>query len=188
MSREDIAQAYFDWMYGIVCDEEYSKYTKYRKLFEYLHDVVFTYTIPMDGNRYEDGISLRYRFGHARNYPDYVIAEAIDDGPCSVLEMMLALAIRCEDTIMDDPDVGNRVGQWFWEMIVTLGLGHMTDDKFDREHAEEVMSRFLNREYERNGEGGLFKINDDSKDMRTIEIWYQMHEYLNEYIEENDYE
>lgn len=188
MSREDVERAYLDWMYGIVCDEEYSKYTKYRELFAYLHSVDFTYTIPMDGNRFEDGIELRYRFGRENGYPDYVIAEELDTKPCSVLEMMLALAIRCEDTIMDNPDIGNRVGQWFWAMVVSLGLSHMTDGNFDYRKADRIMSHFLDRTYKRNGEGGLFKVDDPSVDMRNLEIWYQMHRYLSEYFEENSYE
>ena len=188
MSREDVERAYLDWMYRIVCNDEYSKYTKYRKLFAYLHDVVFTYTIPMDGNRFEDGIELRYRFGRECGYPDYMIANALDDMACSVLEMMLALAIRCEESSTWDPDIGDRTGQWFWEMIVNLGLGHMTDDNFDQGKAEDVVARFLDRDYEKNGEGGLFKVKDPTVDMRNLEIWYQMHRYLREYFEENSYE
>jgi hypothetical protein len=44
-------------MYQLVVDNRYSK--SYRKLFARLHDTEFTYTIPMDGNRAEDGIDLR---------------------------------------------------------------------------------------------------------------------------------
>lgn len=52
-----------------------------------------------------------------------MIASYLDNRPCSVLEMIIALAIRLEEHIMDDPDIGNRTGQWFWDMIVSLGLG-----------------------------------------------------------------
>lgn len=93
---------------------------------------------------------------------------------------MIALAVRCEEHIMDDPDIGDRTGQWFWNMIVSLGLGSMTDERFDGEYVDEVVDIFLNREYERNGEGGLFTVNDTDRDMRNVEIWYQMHWYLNE--------
>ena len=41
--------------------------------------------------------------------------------------MMIALAIRCEEHIMDDPDAGDRTGQWFWSMLVSLGLGSMDE-------------------------------------------------------------
>ena len=107
-----------------------------------------------------------------------MIATYLDDRPCSILEMMIALAIRCEEHIMEDPEIGNRTGQWFWNMIVSLGLGHMTDDYFDLAYVEEAVRRFLNREYSRDGSGGLFTIERCPQDMRRIEIWYQMCMYL----------
>lgn len=99
----------------------------------------FTYTIALDGNRYDDGIDLRYRFGNEQGYRDNMIASYLDNRPCSVLEMIIALAIRLEEHIMDDPDIGNRTGQWFWDMIVSLGLGSMDDSKFDKAYAIDVI-------------------------------------------------
>lgn len=79
---------------------------------------------------------------------------------------------------MDDPDVGDRTGQWFWGMIKNLGLGSMTDARFDEEYVESVIERFLNREYEPDGRGGLFRIRNCTEDLRNVEIWYQMCWYL----------
>ena len=90
----------------------------------------------------------------------------------------LRFAIRLEEHIMDDPDIGNRTGQWFWDMIVSLGLGSMDDSKFDKAHAIDVIRRFLNRDYGRDGKGGLFTIEHCRYDMRDIEIWYQANWYL----------
>ena len=132
MTRDELNNAYFDWMYQLVCDDEYSRGLSYRKLLSLLHDTDFTYTIALDGNRYDDGIDLRYRFGNEQGYRDNMIASYLDNRPCSVLEMIIALAIRLEEHIMDDPDIGNRTGQWFWDMIVSLGLGSMDDSKFDK--------------------------------------------------------
>lgn len=129
-------------------------------------------------NRYDDGIDLRYRFGNEQGYRDSMIASYLDNRPCSVLEMIIALAIRLEEHIMDDPDIGNRTGQWFWDMIVSLGLGSMDDSKFDKAHAIDVIRRFLDRDYGRDGKGGLFTIEHCRYDMRDIEIWYQANWYL----------
>ena len=60
--------------------------------------------------------------------------------PCSVLEMMIALSMRCEEQIMDDPDIGNRTGQWFWDMIDNLGLGEHERLKFDGRYVDEGAS------------------------------------------------
>ena len=45
-----------------------------------------------------------------------------------------------------------------------------------------TLDRFLQRKFKKNGEGSLFTIRDPSKDMRNIDIWYQMCAYLNEVL------
>lgn len=179
MTKNELCKRYFDWMCRLVCNNKYSK-TSYRKLLRYLDSVEFTYTIDMDDNRAADGIDLRYRYGYDHDVDSRIIATYLDDHACSVLEMMIALSLRCEETIMDDPEYGNRTGQWFWGMIVNLGLGPMTDEHFNVDYAENVMDIFLNREYEPNGQGGLFTVENTDRDLRTVEIWYQMCWYLNE--------
>ncbi len=180
MTRKELKDAYFNWMYQLVLDEKHSGKLSYRKLLRRLHQTEFTYRIPMDGNRAEDGGDLRYRFGYENGYKGSEIASCLDDKSCSVLEMMVALSIRCEEHIMDDPDIGNRTGQWFWNMIVNLGLGSMNDTKFDVAYVEDIIRKFLEREYKRNGEGGLFTLKHRRCDLRTVEIWYQMCWYLDE--------
>lgn len=180
MNKKQIEDAYFDWMLGLVCEND-SKFP-YNKLLHYLHAIEYVYVDPMDGNRYEDGIYLRYKFGYYREYDQQIIAAYLDVHSCSMMEMLIALSIRCED-IMDDPNYGDRVGQWFWNMITNLGLSSMTDDNFDPDYIDFVISRFENHEYNKDGSnGGLFIIHDRSKDMRSAEIWYQMCWALNEII------
>ena len=122
MTKNELNDAYFNWMYQLVFDGRYSKRLSYQKLLRELHRIEFTYSIPMDGNRAEDGVDLRYRFGYENGYSSSMVSTYLDNRTCSVLEMMIALAIRCEEHIMDDPDIGNRTGQWFWNMIVNLLL------------------------------------------------------------------
>lgn len=181
MTRDELNNAYLDWMYRLVFGDRYSKRLSYRKLLSHLHSIPFTYTIALDGNRADDGIDLRYRFGYERSYEDSRIASYLDDRPCSVLEMLVALAFRCEEHIMDDPDIGNRTGQWFWNMIGNLGLSSMSDRTFNRNRVDDAVSTFLERRYKPNGEGGLFVV-DGNHDMRSSEIWCQMCWYLNNLI------
>lgn len=179
MTKDELNNLYFDWMYQLISnDERYSSRLSFRKLLYLLHDTEFTYMIEMDGNRYEDGVNLRYRFGYKYGVSNAEIADCLDTRPCSVLEMMIALSIRLEEHIMDDPDIGDRTGQWFWDMIVNLGLGSMDDSKFDKAYAIDVIRRFLNRDYGRDGKGGLFTIEHCRYDMRDVEIWYQANWYL----------
>lgn len=161
---------YFNWMLSIIYEGRYAKKNSYLKLLSYLHSVEFTWVIPKDANRAEDGIDLRWRYTYMEGKGIYEDRSE----PCSVLEMILALAIRCEEGIMDDPNYGDRTSQWFWKMITNLGLGSMTDAKFDIYYVEDVVARFLNREYEPDGRGGLFTVRNCERDMRDVEIWIQM--------------
>ena len=152
-----------------------------------LHSTPFTYIIPKDLNRAADGASLRRRFVTKMDTDMDLryVARCLDDTccrPCSILEMMIALAIRCEEDIMDDPKRGDRTKQWFWNMVVSLGLGAMTDERFDRDYVDMTLRRFLDREYEPNGKGGLFTIPGTKYDLRNVEIWYQLLWYLDTFV------
>lgn len=176
MTFEDrINDEYFEWLCELIDMQRFSKRLSYRKLLMHLHNIEFTWLIPMDDNRADDGIKLRRKYALARN--DVALSHYIL-GPCSVLEMMVALAVRCEEWIMDDVQMGNRTGQWFWGMVHNLGLSPMIDSKFDREFVDDVIARFLNREYEPNGKGGLFTVRHCDQDLRTVEIWCQLSWYL----------
>lgn len=179
MTEEILNKEYFDWMYSLVCAENAS----YQKLLRHLNTIEFTHTIPMDDNRAVDGINLRYRFAYEKDYHPAMIAEYIDNKPCSVLEMMVALAHRCEEQIMADQELGDRTERWFMDMIKSLGLKGMTNSRFDEFQVERAVTRFLIRDYKPNGEGGLFTVNRYRRDMRIVEIWYQMCWYLDEVLE-----
>lgn len=126
----------------------------------------------MDRNRAADGIDLRYKYGCDND---------ILDEPCSILEMLIALAVRIENQIMNDYDSGDRTSQWFWLMLTNLGLNRMDDDHYDEETVDWFLDRFLNREYDCNGEGGgLFILERPFDDLREVEIWVQANWYLGE--------
>ena len=180
MTFEDrVNDEYFEWLCKMIDSRRFSKHVSYRKLLMHLHDIEFRYSIPKDQNRAEDGIDLRYRFALVIGYEDRTeVITDILDGPCSVLEMMVALVIRCEEGIMDDPSIGDRTSQWFWGMIANLGLGGMTDARFDRDVVDSAIGRFLDRDYEPDGKGGLFTVRSCEYDMRDIEIWWQLCYFL----------
>lgn len=181
MNTDKINNDYFDWLYNIVCGERYSDRTSYGKLLMFLHSIEFRYILPMDKNRALDGLDLRRRFSIDLGYEDDYLADHIT-GKCSVLEMMIALAVRCEENIMDDTRYGNRTAQWFWGMINSLGLSGMVDNRFDKRSANDIIQTFLDREYKPNGKGGLFTIKSTRKDLRKVEIWYQLNWYLDTII------
>ena len=165
---------YFEWIYRMVVKTDGPPSISYRKLLMALHNTPFVYSIPMDENRASDGIDMRYRFTFEDDVDRYL------NGPCSVLEMMVALAIRCEENIMDDPKKGDRTSHWFWTMVINMGLGAMTDLRFDKDYVTETVTRFLNRQYDYYGKGGLFTVKNPDRDMCKVEIWWQLCWYLNE--------
>ena len=179
MKRADVRNEYFEWLSNLVCDRRAPRQLSFTKLLAQLHDIDFRYSIIRDQNRAEDGIALRYRFAMSNGYSDSLnIVMGYLDQPCSVLEMMIALSIHCEEDIMDDPQIGNRTGQWFWGMIINLGLGSMIDSRYDKRFVNIAINRFLDRKYEPDGSGGLFTIRNCDHDLRTVEIWYQLCWYL----------
>lgn len=172
--RNDLREDYFEWMYDTVCRGRFAKENSYRELLTYLHSVEYTWILSDDVNRAEDGEEgLRWRFA----YENHIQIRHELDGPCSVLEMILALAYKCEE-IMDDAAVGDRTVQWFWKMINNLGLSGMTDRRFDLLYVEDTVQRFLNREYEPDGHGSLFVIRNCRYDLRDVETWTCMLWYL----------
>lgn len=175
----EIKEEYFNFLYDIVRD---SYHRNYNELLSRLHSVPFEVLVERDSNRASDGVYLRYSFCRKAGY-DLDIAEFVLDGPCTVLEMMVALAKRMEEDILWDPTYGNRTPVWFWEMIENLGLDDCCDGEFDKEKFDRTIDILLSRSYFSDGFGGLFPLKIAKYDQRRVEIWYQMQQYLAEHFE-----
>ncbi len=175
MNKQDVRNEYFNYLYSIALGNTKKSY---KKLLLYLHSVPFVAVLTMDENRICDGIECRYRYSDDKDILFCL------DGKCTILEMMVGLSIRIEEEIMYDPEKGDRTSNWFKVMLNSLGLEKMTDYAFDISYVKEIIDKFLNREYELNGAGGLFKVKCCRDDLREVEIWYQAMWYLNE-LKEN---
>ena len=178
MTDENMRRKYFEWLCSFV--KPFVLNRSYRFLMLHLFRTDFYAVIPMDENRASDGIELRYRFGREKRIRMSDIADVLDVKDCNVLEMMVALSLRCEEQIVDEPDVGDRTRKLFWSMINNLGLNRMDDESYDSFEVEDRLDIFLNREYKSDGTGGLFKLRRTRHDLRNVEIWYQMMWYLSE--------
>ena len=126
----------------------------------------FTWTVPNDDNRLHDGLELRFEFLNDDSGFMY---------ECTVLEMLIALARRCSFEDGSPEDI------WFWHFMRNLGLTEFNDEQWDdhvANHVHNVVSNMVERSYSRNGSGGLFPIENAKRDMRRIELWYQMSLYI----------
>lgn len=175
-----IRDEYFDWMYILAMGpgRRTKDYYRYTALFAYLDHREFIYTMDMDANRAEDGIELRYKFAREVGLYDGQIRASFGDEPCSIFEMMVALADRCETQIMSNDIYGDRTWYWFRYMLRSLGLNRETNDTFSVGRAEIIIDQFLDHKYDRDGRGSLFYVPGTKKDMRKLDIWYQMHAFL----------
>lgn len=143
----------------------------------------FYILIGNDANRAVDGVELRYEYSEEEN-PRVPIDIS---KPCSLLEMLIALARRMDyELSTDDYD---RTPYYFWQMIRNLGLIDCDDDTYGTvrgtgDKIKDTIKRLLDRDYHYSGEGGLFPLKYPNRDQRDVEIWYQMHAYLYENYED----
>ena len=165
---------YFDWL----CDQIYLDDYHGDLLFE-LFRIDFYYTHPMDDNRAGDGVWLRRLYSEETGREP----EGLDEDPqCSLLEMLIALAKRCEDDIMYDWEIGDRTADWFWMIIDNLGLFDLTDDIFEEDLVYDAADIFMRREYENGGFGCPFPMpgmsDEEFSEFKKKELWVQLGRYL----------
>lgn len=180
---QSIRNEYFMWLYKFVNGDSMFDIS-YGELLTFLHNIEFKYNDYLfyrDRDREITGKMLRYRFGDEVGYSESDISTYLDIYPCSVLEMMVGLAIDIEEKIMQNDAYGSRTQDWFWMMITNLNLIEQTDVNFDEQYSLRCISLFLNRQYSPNGEPNLFRITD-GRDLRVIDIWSQACWYMNKIL------
>lgn len=155
----------------------------YHTLFDTAWKTTYKYHIPNDDNRAVDGLRLRERFEHESSL------RLPDLGECKMLEFLIALAIRLNESVYDQDDP-EQTSYWFWELIKNLQLDAYDDNypfgdifseiPFD---INQVFIRLNQRLYGSNGgAGGLFPLEDPREDQRYVEVWYQMMAWLSENV------
>lgn len=176
---------YFCWLSRLV--GEYFA-GNYQKLLWKLYTTEYVWELDYDENRAAEGIILRNIYCQEVGWNDDLqsIAPPFEsknewlESPCSVLEMMIALAKRAEDYIMADPEYGDRTAVWFWDMIHNLGLDKYDDGHFFEPDVDHILDVFLHRKYDIFGHGGAFPVHNSSRDFRQADLWWQLNAYLEE--------
>lgn len=177
--RSEMTNDYFQWLCEIINVDALPN--TYYFLIKTLHDTDFYWSVPNDDNRGSDGLKLREEYLD-ETYPHLVDGRTVTfEHPCSLLEMMVALADRIAN-IMEKPGENLETARWFWELIENLGLKKFTDDDWfhyrGTSQVDRILGKFMDRAYKRDGRGGMFPLRSGKKDQRNVEIWYQMCAYL----------
>ena len=177
-SVNEIKTDYFHWLCEIICVDQGAD--SYWYLARALHNISYFWTVPNDDNRGLDGLRLRDEYLDNNGF-DISVKSPLGYTPCTMLEMLIGLAIRIEET-MAEAGTDDNTPKWFWEMIQNIGLDDCTDANFVGHYGEGkvavTIQMLLEREYKRDGRGGLFPLQQTKKDQRKVEIWYQMSAYL----------
>jgi hypothetical protein len=184
LSRVAAKDEYYQWILDLVCANPSEN--SYFILFKMLHSTEFKWFIPNDDNRAFEGRNLREQFC------DELGIEFQDEyfnDECTMLELVIGLAYRCENIMADSPD-DHPMKYWFWHLLSNVGLDTCTDEYYCRGWDDYIfdrtMDRIINRTYKRSGEGGFFPLKFDKKDQRKVELWYQMSVYLVENYYKDD--
>lgn len=174
-------ESYDEWLVNLANNWlSNNRNVSYKKLLRFLNSVYFSWTIDMDENRAADGVDFRLRY--ADSHPDVTYRDVYLylNHKCTVLEMMVALAARCEEQIVGNLERGLMPDRWFMRMLSSMHLIDMDDEHYDEFVINAIIRNFLDRNYKEDGEGSLFWLDYPCGDMRTVEIWRQMAWYLNE--------
>lgn len=179
---------YLPWLLKFVADERLME--RYKHLFHKLYSTPFNHRNMKehDFDRSMDGKNLRWRFERTHEHDISHISAVefmeFEDKPCSMLEMLVALSLRIEESLTSDTRQGDRTGQWFWEMLTNLGIGYMSDIKYDEGTYRRCINAFHDYSYSSDGKGCLFRARDKSvEDMKKLDIWYQMCAHINEVLD-----
>lgn len=178
----EMSNGYFRYLGEIVGADTLMR-GNYWYLLKTLHSMEFYWIIDRDENRARDGENLRVKYFYEVNSEDTKYDDILYR-PCTVLEMLVALAIRIEGiTAGWEQDSKDRTADWFWEMVRNLDLMDCSDDNWSencRAKVQYYIQNFMDRKYETNGVGGLFPLKSVCQNQRRVEVWYQMQAYIQE--------
>ena len=169
-------QEYWNW----IVDRMHGR--RHQMLFETLHDVKFQWCpdVPMDAARETDGRYLRRLF---EDESGIRMPEEALSYPASFLEVVVALADSMEDSVMYSPGSESDSSRWFWMMLDNMGIGDCDDEWFAetfdaKMYVLQRVDDVMLRRYSFDGHGGLFPLCESRKDMRLVDLWYQMNAYV----------
>lgn len=174
-SRRDILSVYRFWLNGLIQNE---LSPCYKQLLAILWRTEFVDELDVDGDRIEDGRSLRDIFASLDDVKltneEFIKLKKVN---VRLIEVMIALAKRISEIVSADDDIS----KYFWEMVASLEMQKMDDSNFMASNAQKKIDILLSHSYHKNGRGGLFFIKGIGPEYNApmCDIYTQMNTYLN---------
>lgn len=175
---------YFTWLCSFIDETRGGQDIKrYSQLLTDLFSINYYWLLAQDDNRASYAFELRDIFEKmgGTHHPGIVRK------PISVLEVFISMAIKAEEGLMTNTELGDRTGQWFWMMMSNLDFETFDDNIYDVDVSIAVRSKIsmvLDRRFAPNGDGGLFPMRHPRSDMRNTDLWTSFMLYLAENYEE----
>ena len=170
---DNVIREYREWLIDQVNTVE-----DYTYMLRELYSIEFYSTVSNDEDRGMDGLVLRNEWADSVGY-----AGSLDFGVANMLEVIIGIARRIEFRLFGTI----YVDEWdyvriFWDLIDNLGLGEMfgTLSRYTFDEIYEIVTLFLSRQYKRHRKGNIFDIQDDTINLRKLNIWTQMGIYVRE--------
>lgn len=168
---------YFLWLCGIVDADM----TRYSELMWLMHDTDFVWCNVLDESRAVEGLELREQWYRENPYEDWIM---FLEKNASVLEVLIGLARRMEDAT-SDINTGDRTRVWFGAMVRNLHLETCTNDCLidnpeQQAYVQMVLSRWMNREFDIDGNGSPFPLLSPTRNQRDLSLVYQMYDWFSE--------
>lgn len=163
---------YYQWLLSRISADPISTdpYSNYQTLLEELYSIPYTWTHELDRNREIAGLQLREEFAYNSGFDQ----SGMEQTPCSVLEMLIALAEYMAEIY------GYTLSKWFWEMISNMKLDHFTDGNCNVNQVDGMVNRWLQGNYTRSGDGTPFPLRRFDVDTRRIQLFDMLSAYVNE--------
>lgn len=170
----DMDEEYFVWLCAKVTEHVIVGQT-YWEVMKLMHRYEYVWTVIGDANRSSDGNDLKIEFCRARGYDPNIFLGYGPEPRVSILEVLVALTRRAEF------QTGVSEIFWFKRFLENLSLADQYDAAgVNPDYVNSRLYIFVWRLYNEKGEGGLFPLSYAEEDQRELEIWFQMHIYIDQ--------
>jgi hypothetical protein len=173
MTNDQLREDYLGWLAPQLGIENGNPGKTYNELLIAMFEKEFGWVLPMDENRMVDGTDLRVEYARKHHIRPNTLEFL---GGCSFLEVLIGLSRRLSFA------AGEDAPGWAWQLICNLELHKMPDPLTRHKYrkVQEIMDGVIGRTYAPDGTGGFFPLAWPDDDQTTVELWYQMHSFVEE--------